>query len=36
MIWTQTGLTGLAQSSSPEHFEVRNDAMDFYLKNSLT
>ena len=32
----QTGLTGLAQSSLPEHSEVRNDAMDYYLKNSLT
>ena len=33
---TVSGQTGLAQSSLPEHSEVRNDAVDYYLKNSLT
>ena len=33
---TISGQTGLTQSSYPEHSEVRNDVMDYYLKNSLT
>jgi len=33
---TMSGQTGLTQSSYPEHSEVRNDVMDYYLKNSLT
>ena len=33
---TISGQTDLTQSSYPEHSEVRNDVMDYYLKNSLT